>query len=229
MEIMNTKIAERQDYQSVVDKHNLLMVDRWRDLACSMWQKSFARAWHKINKYSENISIGAWQSYSVESMVEEDRFWTMLSCGVFPVCKYVRHMDNFTKSLTPDLPDFLHDRVHLLMLSNQNYSQIIGMFGKIGTSGNKKVNDKLKKLFWRTIEFGLIKEDGQFKGFGAGLLSNPYELEKSCLSEDVQRVRLTKDNFCEEDADASEVRHKYYYINDVSEIVTILKELHKSI
>ncbi len=76
---------------------------------------------------------------------------------------------------------------------------------RIGNLASKVASDPtaveaLARFFWFTVEFGLVRESGQLKAYGSGLMSSAGELRHAVESQDVERVpfdldRVLKQNF----------------------------------
>lgn len=72
-------------------------------------------------------------------------------------------------------PDMFHDTFgHIPLLANPVFSEFVYEFGKLG---KEFINDteklvQLQRLYWFTIEFGVIKENGRIKSYGAGIISS---------------------------------------------------------
>jgi phenylalanine-4-hydroxylase len=63
-------------------------------------------------------------------------------------------------------------------------------FGKMALKADKKIQMRLFRLFWFTIEFGLIFEDNQYKAYGGGILSSKSEIIYSIESDIPRRSFL---------------------------------------
>jgi phenylalanine-4-hydroxylase len=93
----------------------------------------------------------------------------------FPVTNYIRkpHEIDFTP-----LPDLFHEYFgHLGFFTNQRFADDAQLFGQLYLSAKtEKQQLAIARLWWFTTEFGLIRENGETRIFGAGLLSSPGEL-----------------------------------------------------
>jgi phenylalanine-4-hydroxylase len=102
----------------------------------------------------------------------------------FPVTNYIRkpHELDFTP-----LPDLFHEYFgHLGFFTDRRFGDIARMFGPLFFVANERQQLEIARLWWFTIEFGLIRERGKLKAFGAGLLSSPGEMEKAFRPETPQ-------------------------------------------
>lgn len=100
-------------------------------------------------------------------------YWAM---GIMPCTQFLRHGSN--PQYTPE-PDIFHDVIgHVPPLLNEKYAEIIRLFGFASTlirSEEELVN--LVKLYWFTIEFGLLEERDSVSILGAGILSSTVEIK----------------------------------------------------
>ena len=86
----------------------------------------------------------------------------------------IRH--NSQPAFTPE-PDVVHELVgHGAMLVEPNFVMVNRLFGKVSTTADDILTEKLIRLYWWSIEFGLVKENNKPKAIGAGLLSSIGEL-----------------------------------------------------
>ncbi|MBA3943033.1 MAG: amino acid hydroxylase [Herpetosiphonaceae bacterium] len=93
----------------------------------------------------------------------------------FPVTEYIRDLKDL--DFTP-LPDLFHEYFgHLALFTDQRFADISQQFGELYLLGDERQRADIAKLWWFSIEFAFIKEDGEEKVLGAGLLSSPGELE----------------------------------------------------
>lgn len=152
--------------------------DKW---AC----QEYLEYWHKINFPKDRIpqmkevtarltSLGGFRFEPVSGLVLPKIFLMELQRGVLLATQYVRH--NSQPAFTPE-PDVVHEIVgHGAMLVEPNFVAVNRLFGKVADSVDDTVIGKLIRLYWWSIEFGLVKENDKPKAIGAGLLSSIGEL-----------------------------------------------------
>ncbi|HEX9961105.1 MAG TPA: phenylalanine 4-monooxygenase [Pyrinomonadaceae bacterium] len=111
----------------------------------------------------------------IEGLVETRGFLSWLSYRTMLCTQYIRHASR--PEYTPE-PDIVHEAIgHIPNFTNRDFadfSQFIGHGARIATDEQL---EELGRLYWFTVEFGLIKEGDETKAFGAGLLSSFGELE----------------------------------------------------
>ena len=109
----------------------------------------------------------------VAALIPQDEFSTLLKNRHFPDATFIRrreHIDYIEE------PDIFHEVFgHCPMLTNDDICAFFEKFGTLALSLPEEDLPYLFRLFWFTVEFGLIDEDGQTKAFGAGIMSSPSE------------------------------------------------------
>lgn len=120
----------------------------------------------------------------IEGLVDTRAFLSWLSWRTMLSTQYIRHHSR--PEYTPE-PDIVHEAIgHIPMFTNNNfadYSQFIGHGARIA---NDKQLEGLGRLYWFTVEYGMVEHEGEIKAYGAGLLSSIAELEHA-YSDNVER------------------------------------------
>ncbi len=128
-----------------------------------------------------------WQLVGVPGLLPDDVFFTHLANRRFPVTVWLREESEFDYIVEPDI---FHDFFgHVPMLFAPIYADHLEAYGH-GALKAKRLGglDWLARLYWYTIEFGLIRENGQVVAYGAGVLSSPKELVYALDSSVPQRL-----------------------------------------
>ena len=112
-------------------------------------------------------------AYGVPAIIPPSQFYTLLSQRKFPVATFLRrreHMDYIEE------PDLFHEVFgHCPMLTNTAYADFIEGFGKRAIALGKGYSWHMFRLFWFTVEFGMIRTDAGLRAYGAGIVSSPSE------------------------------------------------------
>lgn len=70
-------------------------------------------------------------------------------------------------------PDIFHEVLgHVIMLADKEFAQISQEFGLFSLGATEEQISALGALFWYTVEFGSIKEEGKIKAYGGGIASS---------------------------------------------------------
>jgi phenylalanine-4-hydroxylase len=147
-----------------------------------------------------------WQLVGVPGLIPEVPFFTLLANRKFPVTDWIRtpaEMDYVVE------PDIFHDLFgHVPLLFDQIYADHIQAYGQGALKAHaleqkdascKAAVEHLSRLYWYTIEFGLLNEacdvrakpdERAIRAYGAGILSSPGELPHSVNSLEPQRLSL---------------------------------------
>ncbi len=112
----------------------------------------------------------------VAGLVEPRVFLESLADGVFLSTQYIRH--HSTPLYTPE-PDVAHEIIgHAVTLASDNLAELNRLVGRaVKRTKSTDALARLARVYWFTIEFGVLREDGKVKAYGTGLLSSAGELE----------------------------------------------------
>lgn len=115
-----------------------------------------------------------WNSTPVSGFLPAPAFFEMLAARKFPTTTWLRSRQSL--EYTPE-PDIFHDVFgHVPMHAHRVFADFLEHYGRVCAAvQDTDVLEKLGRLFWYTVEFGLIREDGQTKVYGSGLISSHAE------------------------------------------------------
>ncbi len=113
-----------------------------------------------------------WSIEVVPGLIPVGEFFDLLSRRRFCSSTWIRSPKQLDYLEEPDMFHDIYGHVPLLMHSE--YARFMERFGQIGKAfaGHPEAESQLERLYWFTIEFGLILEDGAPKILGAGILSS---------------------------------------------------------
>ncbi len=113
----------------------------------------------------------------VPGLVPVRDFYGSLAERTFLSTQYVRH--HSVPFYTPE-PDIVHEIVgHANMLASATFASLYEKAGRASArTHSAEALEFFSKVFWFTLEFGVVREDGELKAYGAGLLSSYGELDE---------------------------------------------------
>ena len=127
-------------------------------------------------------SLTGWRLAVVPGIVPDYTFFELMSNKRFPATTWLRKMKELDYL---EEPDMFHDVfAHVPLLSNQSFVNFLEELSIIGLDyvGNDYAIEILSRIYWFTVEFGLIQEEEGLRIYGAGILSSAGETKYS-LSE----------------------------------------------
>ncbi len=123
-----------------------------------------------------------WNLEPVEAIISFDKFFELLANRRFPAATFIRRREELDYLKEPDI--FHEVFGHCPLLTNKAYAEFTELYGKLGLKANHQERMLLARVFWFTIEFGLIKTTTGLKAYGGGILSSINETVY-CLESDI--------------------------------------------
>ena len=155
-----------------------------------------------------------WRVVAVPGMVPNDVFFDHLANRRFPAGQFIRkpHQLDYLQE-----PDVFHDLFgHVPMMMNPVMADFMQAYGEGGLRAQRLgVLDYLARLYWYTVEFGLVEESGSIRIFGAGIISSFTETTFALGSDSPNRVGF----------DLQRVMRTNYRIDEFQEAYFVLPSL----
>ncbi len=186
-----------------------------------------------INKFLGSQSD--WASYAVPGYLPAKSFFACLAAREFPTTVLIRPRE--VMDYLPE-PDIFHDVFgHVPLHALRVFADFLQTYGKAALLCEDEHHVKrLSRLFWFTVEFGLIREDGRIKVYGSGLVSSHGEAEYSlrgswekrargpesaadCRARDVAEYRpFDMERVCETDFEIDHYQPIYYVLESFEQL-----------
>ncbi|MBU2676625.1 MAG: phenylalanine 4-monooxygenase [Gammaproteobacteria bacterium] len=121
-----------------------------------------------------------WEVAPVPALINFDDFFRLLADKKFPAASFIRRREELDYLQEPDI--FHEIFGHTPLLTDPRFAAFTHAYGKAGLAASKEDRVMLAKLYWFTVEFGLIQRPGEaLRTYGAGIVSSigelPYALE----------------------------------------------------
>ncbi len=125
-----------------------------------------------FDELNENLEpLTGWTVRAVDGFIPAEMFFGSMAKREFPSTLEVRPMDSLEYLQEPDI---FHDVFgHVPMHTDPVFADFVQEYGQLASElDDKDKFDALGRLWWYTVEFGLVEEDGQTKLYGSGLMSS---------------------------------------------------------
>jgi len=142
----------------------------------------------RFDEISERLTRATgWQIVCVPGLIPEEAFFALLAERRFPVTDWIRRPEEFDYVVEPDV---FHDLFgHVPLLFDPVFADYMQAYGAGGLKASRlDACELLARLYWYTVEFGLIRTPGGLRAYGAGILSSAGELRHSVSSTQPRRV-----------------------------------------
>lgn len=225
----------QQPYGAYIDEDHAI----WRDLmvrqedvlknrACDEWllsRKKLGLDGGKIPDFHQlNQSLGpasGWQLVAVEGLLPGDFFFKLLSERKFPVTWWMRSRAQF--DYLPE-PDLFHDAYgHVPMLLNPVFGDFVQHYATAALRASGDALEQLGRLYWFTVEFGLMGTPENPKIYGAGILSSAGESIHAVDNPQVERVVFDPRAAMAQTYSIDVMQNKYFVVKDLETLYSSVK------
>ena len=173
----------------------------------------------QLTELNEKLQKTGWSMQAVAGTVLVKDFLTLLSQRIFPVANFIRVPDSL--NYVPQ-PDVFHEVFgHGPLLLCPEYADFVQWYGEMALSFNQQQRQLLSRVYWYTVEFGLIESPKGKRILGAGILSS-YEETLSCLGEDPnhqpQYIPFCIANTMKMPYDYQKIQETYFLLNNLDQL-----------
>ena len=197
--------------------------------ACEEYLAGFEQIGLREDELPDLASVSArlkprtgWQSSAVSGFLPADAFFEMLAARKFPTTTWLRSREQM--EYTPE-PDIFHDVFgHVPMHAHSVFADFLHRYGTLCAKlTDARDLERLGRLFWFTVEFGVIRQDGGLKVYGSGLISSHGECSRVLAGGcEVRDFRL--DEVLEQEMRTSEMQSVLYAVESFEQIYEATKE-----
>lgn len=169
-------------------------------------------------------ALSGWNVVGVEGLIPEKAFFTHLSEKRFPVTRWIRTPEQ--AGYLPE-PDLFHDLYgHVPMLTDPRFGDFVQAYGKGGLRAlsldkgiARQAIRMLTRLYWYTVEFGLIRENGGLRIYGGGVLSSSGESAYAVESGEPHRIPFNLTRAMRTAYPVDTYQETYFVIDSVGDLM----------
>ena len=173
-----------------------------------------------------NSALGArtgWAAVGVRGFIPAAQFFRCLSERRFPTTLIVRPREQL--DYLPE-PDIFHDVFgHVPLHSHPTFADFLQRFGQLAAgSRSEEETTQMARLFWFTVEFGLIQEAGTTKIYGSGLISSHADAANA-LSDQCERRAFNLDAVLDQPFEIDKLQTTLFVIESFEQLFDAVKEI----
>lgn len=216
-----------------------ILFDRQMENLPSRATKEFMEGLPKINFTADKIpnfadttpllqACTGWSLTEVPGIVDDALFFTMLSERKFPATTWLRKLKELDYL---EEPDMFHDVfAHVPLLTNQAFVDFLEELSKLALENidNAWAIELISRIYWFTVEFGLIEEKGALRIYGAGILSSAGETFY-CLGDKPERRDYNVAAVLDTPYRKDTFQTVYYVIESYEQLYRSLPEIRKEL
>lgn len=158
-----------------------------------------------------------WEVVAVPGLIPDLPFFKMLSERKFPSGNFIRRPDQFDYIQEPDV---FHDVFgHVPLLANPVFGDYLEAYGKGGLRAHEfGTITNLARLYWYTVEFGLIKTPEGVRIYGAGILSSPGESVFALEDDSPHRIAFDLKRIMQTNYRVDDYQQSYFVIDSFEQL-----------
>lgn len=176
-----------------------------------------------FEQLSETLSQRTgWQIVAVPGLVPDDVFFEHLAHRRFPAGHFIRkpHELDYLEE-----PDVFHDVFgHVPMLMNPAIADYIQAYGEGGLRAKRLgVLEKLARVYWYTVEFGLVKQPDGLRVYGAGIASSAKETVFSVEDDSPNRVAFDLERVMRTNYRIDDFQETYFVLDNLNDLLKLAR------
>jgi phenylalanine-4-hydroxylase len=199
--------------------------------ACAAYLDGFHQIGLQVDRLPDLTAVSArlqprtgWNSTPVSGFLPAYAFFEMLAERKFPTTTWIRSRD--AMAYTPE-PDIFHDVFgHVPMHAHPVFADFLEHYGKVCAALTSEDDlERMGRLFWFTVEFGVIREAGKIKVYGSGLISSHGECTQVIERQGGLEIReFDLEKVLDTVVDVSKMQPVLYAIESFEQIYEATKE-----
>lgn len=159
--------------------------------------------------------LTGWRIVGVPGLIPDAAFYGHLARRRFPVTTWIRRRSEIDYLVEPDL---FHDFFgHVPLLSNPVFADYMQLYGQRGIEAGPRISE-LARLYWYTVEFGLIRTPAGLKIYGAGILSSASEVRHAIEDAGVERLPFDAGQVMRRPYEIDKLQNTYFVLDDFRQL-----------
>lgn len=173
---------------------------------------------HEVNHKLQAAT--GWRVAAVPALIPFGTFFELLASKQFPAATFIRRREHIDYLQEPDI--FHEIFGHCPLLTDPVFANFVHEYGKLGLAASKQERVYLARVFWLTVEFGLIRTPAGIRIYGAGILSSKGESEYALDSQVPERKAFNVDDALRTPYRIDIMQPLYYVIDDFRQIYDVM-------
>lgn len=172
------------------------------------------------------LPLTGWTLYPVPGLIENEYFFKQMQQQRFGSTTWLRKPEQLDYL---EEPDMFHDIFgHIPLLADKNITDFLSNLARIAAATNfdEVIVEACARLYWYTVEFGLIKEEGKLKIYGAGILSSIGETAY-CMSSNVKLTVFNIEEILATPYIKDSFQSQYFVLNSMDDLTDAVVEFEK--
>lgn len=164
-----------------------------------------------------------WEVAYVPALIPFSEFFKLLANRQFPAATFIRTREELDYLQEPDI--FHEIFGHTPLLTNKYFADFTATYGQLGLAASKEDRVFLARMYWFTVEFGLIQPPGKpMRIYGGGILSSIGETEYAFNSAKARRQRFSIVDALRTPYRIDIMQPLYYYLEDLRELYELTQK-----
>jgi phenylalanine-4-hydroxylase len=209
---------ENNTWQFLLERQNEIINDRACPEFINRLQQIGFELHHvpQIKQVNQALLKTKWQMIPVTGTIQVQEFFKMLSRREFPVANFIRVPEELDYLRQPDV--FHEFYGHGPMLLEPVYADFMQWYGQQAQKFPAHAQRIFSRLFWYTIEFGLVNTNDGTRIYGGGILSSFEETQYCLESNEPNRIRFELNQVLQSDYNYQEIQKQYFVLDDLTQI-----------
>lgn len=210
---------ENQTWQILIERQLKAVEDRACDeFIVGLKKLNFSQ--DRIPQCSEISAVlqaeTGWSVVPVATLIPLEHFFRLLANKQFPAASFIRIREELDYLQEPDI---FHEYFgHCPMLTNPSYADFVQWYGETALRTSKSVQSILGRLFWFTIEFGLLQTANGMRIYGGGILSSFAETVYALESEVPARKKFNLIEILNKSYQYDVIQDCYFCISSLADL-----------